>query len=75
MKIKTTIKTDKFSDVPWPEGLPLPSPGDSAQLRHAGQVVSFIVDHRDFSVGADAQSGEAMANIVIHAHSQPAGTI
>ena len=75
MKINVTVETEELVDVPWPEGVPLPTTGDSVRLTHSGRVIEFVVDDRVFTVGADGGGGAAVPSILIRGHTQQAGSV
>jgi hypothetical protein len=75
MKIKTTVQTDKYANVSWPDGVPLPAIGDSVVLVHAGETIEFVVDRRSFDMGTDTQSAAPMAKITIHGHHSTPGSV
>lgn len=50
MKLKISASTDKFAELPWPEGIPLPPTGSCVTMMHDGQPVSFVVDRCDFEL-------------------------
>jgi hypothetical protein len=51
MKPTVTVVTDRHTDIPWPDDMALPAPGDEVNMYHAGEVISFQVDHRVFDLG------------------------
>jgi hypothetical protein len=75
MKTRITVQTDKYGNLPWPDGAPLPAAGDSVVLAHEGKTIEFVVDRRSFGVETDAQQAGQMAVITIHGHSAPAGSV
>ncbi len=75
MKIKTTVQTDKYANVPWPEGVPLPANGDNVVLLHAGETIEFMVDQRSFDVGTDSRDSAPIAQIIIHGHHATPGSV
>ena len=75
MKINTTVQTDRYENVPWPEGIPLPANGDNVALVHGGETIEFVVDSRSFDVGTDSQDSSPMAQITIHGHHAPRGSV
>ena len=72
MKLTITVETDKYADVPWPDGVPLPAAGDEVRLNHAGEPLSFVVDGCAFDL---TESGQSEARVHIRGHHAPAGTI
>jgi hypothetical protein len=75
MKIKVTVQTDKYSNVPWPQDVPLPAAGDTIALVHDGETIEFVVDQRSFDVGTDSQTSAPMAQITIHGHHPTPGSV
>jgi hypothetical protein len=75
MKIKTTVQTDKYPNVPWPEAVPLPAAGDRVVLVHEGGAIEFHVDLRSFNVGTDSRESAPMAQITIHGHHSTPGIV
>jgi hypothetical protein len=75
MKTRITVQTDKFANVPWPDGAPLPAAGDNVVLAHAGKKIEFVVDQRSFGIEADPQGAEQTTVITIHGHCAPAGSV
>ncbi|MEJ0038300.1 MAG: hypothetical protein WDO68_19835 [Gammaproteobacteria bacterium] len=71
MKLKITVETDKYADVPWPQEVPLPAAGDQVILNHGGEILSITVDLCvfDFSVGP------AQAHVRIRGHHATAGSV
>jgi hypothetical protein len=50
MKLRITASTDKLTDIPWPDGVPLPAAGSQVAMLHEGQQVSFVVDRCEFDL-------------------------
>jgi hypothetical protein len=72
MKLIITINTETLTDLPWPEGVPLPAAGDEVTLNHAGARISVLVDRCAFDLTADAGGA---ARVQIRGHHAPAGSI
>jgi hypothetical protein len=72
MKLTITVETDKYANVPWPDGVPLPAAGDEVTLSRAGEQISFVVDGCAFDLTEADRDG---ARVTIRAHHAPAGTI
>ncbi len=75
MKFKITVQTDTYSNVPWPQDVPLPATGDNVALVHEGATIEFVVDRRSFDVGTDSQGSAPMAQITIHGHHSTPGSV
>ncbi len=50
MRLKVSASTDRFTNLPWPEGIPLPPAGSCVVMMHDGQEVSFVVDRCEFDL-------------------------
>ena len=68
MKPTISVVTDKYTDIPWPDDMPLPSAGDEVNMYHAGEVISFLVDRRAFDLGEPSR-------IQIHGHHATPGSV
>jgi hypothetical protein len=69
MKLTISVEADRYADVPWPEGVPLPAAGDEVTLNHSGRKISFVVDGCAFDLTG------AAAYVNIRGHHAPAGSI
>jgi hypothetical protein len=70
MKLQIRASTDKFAELPWPEGIPLPPVNSEVTMMHNGSTVSFVVDRCEFDL-TDAQVG----SIWVRGHHQTAGSV
>ena len=70
MKLKISASTDKFAELPWPEGVPLPPANSEVVMMHDGQPVTFVVDRCEFDL-TDMQVG----SIRVRGHHQTAGSV
>lgn len=70
MKVKISAATDRFAELPWPEGVPLPPANSEVVMMHDGQRVTFVVDGVNFDL-TDAQVG----SIRVRGHHQTAGSV
>lgn len=50
MTLRISASTDKFANLPWPEGIPLPPAGSHVVMMHEGEEVSFVVDRCEFDL-------------------------
>jgi hypothetical protein len=72
MKLTITVDTDRYPDLPWPNGMPLPAAGDEVVVNHAGETISFVVDRCSFDLTREEQDS---ARIHIHGHHAPSGSV
>jgi hypothetical protein len=72
MNLTITIDTEQYPDMPWPEGIPLPSAGDQVTVNHAGENVCFVVDRCAFDL---TTTNHDSARVHIYGHHAPAGSI
>ena len=70
MKLKISATTDKYAELPWPEGMPLPPINSEVVMMHGGEQVSFVVDRCEFDL-TDSQVG----SIRVRGHHQTAGSV
>ena len=72
MKLKISASTDKFTDLPWPEGIPLPPAGSCVVMSHGGEQVSFVVDRCEFDL-TDASS--QVGTVCVRGHHYTPGSV
>ena len=72
MNLTITVDTERYPDLPWPAGIPLPAAGDEVIVNHTGQKISFIVDRCSFDLSAESH---ASARIHIYGHHAPSGSV
>ena len=72
MKLKIRASTDKFGDLPWPDGIPLPPPGSYVLMMHDGQEVSFVVDRCEFDLTDQASQ---LGSVCVRGHHQTPGMV
>jgi hypothetical protein len=75
MSLKIAVHTDKYAEVAWPNGVPLPATGDSVVLAYSGGTISFVVDQRSFELTSNAANADATARITIHGHHPTPGSV
>ncbi len=72
MKLTVTVDTERYPDLSWPAGMPLPAAGDEVIVNHAGEKVSFVVDRCSFDLSV---GGQDSAQIHIQGHHATPGSI
>jgi hypothetical protein len=65
MKLNVTIATETHLDVQWPDGVPLPSAGDSVVMQSGSENLSFVVQSKFFSIGIDPRDGSPATQLTI----------
>lgn len=50
MRMKVSASTDRFANLPWPDGIPLPPTGSHVVMMHDGEEVTFVVDRCEFNL-------------------------
>ena len=73
MKIEVTVDTERFLNIPWPDGVPLPNAGDFVlmQLEPPESAIGFVVISRFFGIGTGID-GQPLTVIRIEGKRQPA---
>lgn len=70
MKLQIRASTDRFAELPWPDGIPLPPANSQVTMMHDGQPVSFVVDQCEFDL-TDREVGR----VWVRGHHQVAGSV
>jgi hypothetical protein len=70
--MKISASTDKFAELPWPEGIPLPPVGSYVAMVHDGEPVSFVVDRCEFDL-TDASS--QVGSVCVRGHHYTPGSV
>jgi len=74
MRTVVTVSIESNIGVLWPEGVPLPSSGDTVLLRHNAETLAFVVESRFFSIGIDP-TGEPLATVQIRGTATPVPSV
>lgn len=65
MKTVVTLDDTDRPDLPWPEGVPLPVPGDYVSMQVDGETLSCSINSRAFEIGIDEATQEPLVRIRI----------
>jgi len=72
MKLKISASTDRFAELPWPEGVPLPPVGSYVTVAHGGERVSFVVDRCEFDL---TDSSSQIGTVCVRGHEYTPGSV
>jgi hypothetical protein len=72
MRLKVSASTDRYTNLPWPDGIPLPPAGSYVVMTHDGEQVTFVVDRCEFDF-TDPSSGAG--TVCVRGHHYVPGSV